>query len=55
MKFMNTAVRVLQLAEQTVATLREGANLKPCQNGLHSATRMHEEGIMSNRFKELKR
>ena len=55
MKLMNTAVRVLQLADQTVATSQDDANLKTCHNRLHSATRMHEEGIMSNRFKELKR
>lgn len=55
MKFMNTAVRVLQLVDQTVASLQNDAILKPYHNGLHSATRMHEEGILSNRFKELKR
>jgi len=55
MKFINTASLVIQLADKTVATPQGEANRKTCQNGLHSETRMHEEGILSNRFKELSR
>ena len=55
MKFMVVAMRVLQIPDQKVAKTKVGASLKPWDNGLHSATRMHEVGIMSNRFKESKR
>ena len=50
MALLTGATHVLQWHLQRVAKPRGGANLKKLpQFGLHSATRVHEVGIASNR------
>ena len=49
MKFMVAAIRVLQLADQSVAFNHLSANHQTCHHELGAAIRPHEVGIMSNR------